>query len=236
MQWRRLEILESDEWTFKQEHPSTPEEAVAARENLVLPNLRACAISEVPADVVGAGDKIGGIDFGFYDPTVIGSGYYHDQVVYVERIYREVKTRAEHRAEVLRPYWTYYCDPSGAESREELAIQAQRRRVQVSLLPAPRMQDVSTKNNNPEWDRVARLVRQGRLKIVLPACEQLCVEAETLEWNPATGRPDTRRTPTCGHFDTMDMLRYMVLGATTYGQRVEFEEVREPSRRDLLRI
>ena len=56
----------------------------------------------------------------------------------------------------------------------------------------------------------------GRLKVHTRCAAQLVIEADSLFWNERTGKPDQVRSETCGHFDTLDALRYLVMGVTDY--------------------
>ena len=56
------------------------------------------------------------------------------------------------------------------------------------------------------------------MKITAGAAERLLVEAEHLTWNEQTGQPDMRRGEAWGHFDTLDALRYCVMGLSLGSQ------------------
>lgn len=217
IQWRRMKIEEIGERLFKQEYPSTAEEAVEAAKGLVLPGLRECIVDELPFDSVPARDCGGGIDFGHADATAILSGFNVSGIAYLDRIWRMCGSLAIDRLDGLVDHHTYYCDPAALESREELANAARDAGKTVTLVQAPRTKGGRERDYvTAEWEMVLTLMRTGRLKIAkgCPQLAQLIVEADNLMWDENTGQPHMIRGETWGHFDTCDALRYWVMGMT----------------------
>lgn len=215
--WRRFKLAELTPAIFRQEFPATAEEAVRARKGLVLPLLASCLIADedLPFEPGGLDPQqcIGGMDHGWRDATVLMDGAYVDQVLYILDVYHRVSGLAREHAEQLREGWTYYCDPSALAGRKELDRDARDLGKQVRLVPAPRkFASRQVEYISVEYAAIHRLCAEGRLKITASAADRLLLEAEHLTWNEQTGQPDMRRGEPWGHFDTLDALRYLVMG------------------------
>lgn len=214
--WRRVKLQEIGPQLFRQEYPSTPDEAVQAMANLVLPDMGSTLIDVLPFD---AGNLprdmlVGGIDHGFYDPTVIISAVLYDQVIYVIDTWRRSECLAEDCVQGLVSRHSYYCDPAATGARVELATAATRRKFDCSLQAAPRRRDHRFGDySEAEWHAVAELRRHEKLKILdTPANRQMLLEADNFEYNPTTGQPKYFRSDAVGHFDSLDALRYLIMG------------------------
>ncbi|UCC31016.1 MAG: hypothetical protein JSU86_01810 [Phycisphaerales bacterium] len=241
LQWRRDEIMELGLPLFKQEFPSTPEEAVEHQRGLVVVGLHACVIDELPVryDVLLSAARIGGADFGYVDPTVILTAVEHSGIVYVIGFYRASRALADEHAKYVRRGHRYYGDPAATQAGQELVREARLRNCPITVVPAPRAGMDSVED---EWRHLNWLIRQGRLKILRSVADQLLLEADNLSYNATTGRPDDKRGALWGHFDSLDALRYLALGVysrlhfqtTTVQGKVEPPK-REPSRRERLR-
>lgn len=215
--WRRNEIKATVGGlaVFRREYPSTPEEAVQGSSDLILPGMRECVIQQLPFEYTSLEWELlsGGMDYGFHDPTVLLAGAYVDQVLYVVTMYRASgKLAADHVYQVMDGT-TYYCDPSAVEGREEMMAEINRRNRPVKMIAAPRRKNARSAGFvDDEWQMVQRMMAEGRLKILEQASEQLLLEADNLSWNSRTGKPDDTRGATWGHFDTLNALRYWVMG------------------------
>lgn len=219
--WRRFKLAELTPAIFRQEYPATAEEAVRARKGLVLPLLASCLIADddLPFTIEGLDphQRIGGMDHGYRDATALVDGAYVDQELYVLDVYNRVSSLARDHAAALRDGWTYYCDPSALAARKE--IEAETIGRQVWLVQAPRkLKARQTEYVSVEYAAIHRLCAEGRLHICASAADRLILEAEHLTWNEQTGQPDMRRGAPWGHFDTLDALRYCVMGMSQGSQ------------------
>ncbi len=239
LRWRRAMLETMHPAIFKQEFPATPEDAVESRKGMVLPMLGACIVDGLdfnPAETL-FDVRIGGMDYGFHDATVLISGFLIDQVLWVTKVYHRVGGLAREHVQGIEHGHTYYCDPSATAGRFELLREARDHGIGASLVPAPRRKgDRSTDFVLSEWSAVHRLCVEGRLKILRSCSDRLVIEAGNLSWNEATGAPDMTRGDAWGHFDTLEALRYMVMGirrisAGDHGATLE----RRPGRRAMLR-
>jgi len=217
----------------------TPEEAVEAAKGLVLPGLRECIVDKFPFDSVPAQDCSGGIDFGHADPTAILTGFNVGGTAWLDRIWRKSGSLAVDRVEGLVEHHTYYCDPAALESRNELSQAARDAGKTVTLVQAPRTKGGRERDYvTAEWEKVLTLIRTGRLKIgrECPQLAQLIVEADNLMWDEHTGQPHMVRGESWGHFDTVDALRYWVMGMTR-GRPAELQprQARTQSRKEQMR-
>ena len=217
LEWRRNEIKATIGGlpVFRQEYPSTPEEAVQGSSDLILPGIRECLIDRIPFDptTVEWSALTGGMDYGYYDATALVTGVYLDQVLTIFDIYTATGALAVDHAEHAWEGHTYWCDPSAVEGREEMAAVFRRTRKEVKMIAAPRQKlGRAAGFVNAEWALVQRMMAEGRLKIYRPVADQLLIEADSLCWNPKTGRPDERRREDCGHFDVLAALRYCIMG------------------------
>ncbi|MCH7838056.1 MAG: NTP transferase domain-containing protein [Chloroflexi bacterium] len=237
--WRRMKISEIGDNLFRQEYPATAEEAVRSHRGLVLPGLSSCVIEKVPFlySEIPFDERVGGFDYGYSDPTALVSGVYKDQKLYVIRTYRASGKLAKGYAGEVMDGHTYFCDPANPGPRDELAEAVRSGGVRgCSFLQAPRASGTGERSIvKQEWDIVRRWVVEGRILIVRGEHEQLCAEADTLEWNEKTGEPDKTRTTECGHFDTIDALRYLVMGLARTGKMIAPRRRVVPSRRQQLR-
>ena len=237
--WRRFKVAELTPAIFRQEYPATAEEAVRARKGLVLPLLMSCVIGDddlpFAPEHLDPQQCIGGFDHGYRDPTAFVEAAYVDQVLYILDVYHRVGGLAREHATALRDGWTYYCDPSALAARKEIECEAIGR--PVWLVPAPRtLKARQVEYISVEYAAVHRLCAEGRLKITAGAAERLLVEAEHLTWNEQTGQPDMRRGEAWGHFDTLDALRYCVMGLSVGSQSdIGIHLEPEKSRRATLR-
>lgn len=245
--WRRLKIEEIGPNLFRQEFPSTPEEAVSARRGLILPGMASCIVSKFPFDYesVNYNERVGGIDHGHRDPTVMGSAVYRDQILHIFALYRARGELSEQCAGEVYPGHVYYCDPSGLYAREELQAECGRIHIDARFVPAPRGRgEKEAIMVDDEWEIVARWIAHGRIKIHVDIADQFLVESDNFETDERTGRPRKTRCPAgndpdWGHFDTLDMLRYMIMGVlesdTPAVQVRKRADDWHPSRREMLR-
>lgn len=217
LQWRRNEIKATPGGlpVFRQEYPSTPEEAVQGSSDLILPNMRECLIDRLPFDPTAMEWSMltGGMDYGYYDATVLVTGAYVDQVLTIFDVYSATGCLAVDHAEHAWEGHTYWCDPSAVEGREEMSAVFRKTGKRTMMRAAPRQKSARAAGFvNAEWAMVQRMSVEGRLKIMRSVADQLILEADTLCWDPKTGRPDDRRSEECGHFDTLNALRYCIMG------------------------
>jgi len=183
---------------------------------LIVTGLRDCLIrlDELPfaPGALLPSQYVGGIDFGYHDPCVIWSGYYVDQVLYATRCWRRTESLSGEQIDGLCKFHTYYCDPAGLSDRKHLAQEADRLTMYCKFGPAPRRKHVGEDCDTTELKALVRMIEKERLRIVYSEAAQLIVEADTLAWNEKTGKPDRTRSEQCGHFDTIDGLKYMAMG------------------------
>ncbi|KKL64391.1 hypothetical protein LCGC14_2165500 [marine sediment metagenome] len=215
IRWRRMKLKELGPGIFRQEYPSTPEEAVQGFTDLVLPNLRDCLIDKLPFDYVSVpwDQRVGGIDYGYHDPTVIVTSLYISQILYVIDVYRKVEGLASDHIQGVCEGHMYYCDPAALQARQELKAESRRVGIAARFNTAPRALGRREINYiDAEWEAVRQLVRDGRLKIMRGVHQQIMLEADNLVYDSKSGTPDTRRGEGWGHFDTLDALRYNVMG------------------------
>jgi hypothetical protein len=218
--WRRERLEELGELVFRQEYPATPEEAVQGAQGLVVPGLRGCVVDALAFDYANVSDpqaRVGGIDHGYNDPTVVLTAVHLDQVLYVVDLYRASGQIAEAHIAGIHPGHTYYCDPAGTAARHEMEASLQRLNGQdVHLLPAPRKAESGQQNYvNAEWELLRKRIVMDRLRILSGHADQLILEADNLFWNQRTGLPDMVRGDAWGHFDCLDALRYACMGLET---------------------
>jgi hypothetical protein len=237
--WRRAMLETMHPAIFKQEFPATPEEAVESRKGAVLPLLASCVVDKLDFDPreTPFHVRIGGMDYGFHDATVLISGFYIDQVLWITQVYHRAGGLAREHVMGLEHGHTYYCDPSATAGRFELIRESRDSSIDAHLIPAPRRKaDRATDFVLAEWAAVHRMCVEGRLRILRPCSDRIIAEAGNLTWNETTGTPDMKRGDAWGHFDTLEALRYMVMGVS----RVRADgngavAPRPPSRRELMR-
>ena len=223
LQWRRNKIISLGAGVFRQEYPSTPSEAIQANKGLVLPGMRNLLIDELPfvPDEVAWSERIGGIDFGYHDPTVIFTGFYVDQIAYVTDVWREAESLACDQVDALHDGHTYYCDPANLANRKELSRAAVAKGLRCKLRQAPRHKHPGEDTSATEMRALIRLGEEGRLYILRSCAAQLLVECDSLGWNESTGKPDDRRTDESGHFDSIMSLKYLAMGVVSRGVAVK---------------
>lgn len=229
LQWRRDKIGEIGLPAFRQEFPSSPEEAIQAREGLILPGLRRWLCDELPFDpkAVGTDCIVGGIDFGYADPTVVWTGVWWQGELWLVDYYRRVEGLAHDHAEAISPYGRYYCDPANVSDRQQLQRECERLQLRARFFTAPRHKRPGEDVSATELKTLIRFVEQGRLHILRELSEQVIVEADTFAWNERTGKADERRSADCGHYDSIMALKYLVMGlAPTLDRRVTTTAVR----------
>lgn len=210
--WRRQKIADVGLINYRQEYPSTPEEAAQAATGMILPNLLPWIVDELPFDPQKIPHPIGGIDFGFADPTVVWTGIEWDRTIYLVDHYRRAGAVAEDHASHLWRGSTYYCDPASLSDRKNLGVEANRIGMSVKLYPAPRHKKVGEDVAAVELQRTIKFINDGRLRIFAPIAEQLLIEAQSFFWNEKTGKPDDTRTDESGHYDSIMALKYLVMG------------------------
>lgn len=221
-QWRRNEIKATIGGisVFRQEHPSTPEEAIQGSADLILSDMRGCIVDELPFNpaMLERSALTGGIDYGYLDATVIITAAYVDQVLTILEVYRATGSLAAEHAQHCWEGHTYWIDPSEVQGRQEMLAVLKGGMADTRIVSAPRKKSGRmTGFVQGELEMVQRIMHEGRLKILRSAAEQLVLEADNYFWNPKSGQPDDRRTENCGHFDTMDALRYLVMGVERHG-------------------
>lgn len=232
--WRRAKIVEIGDVEFKREYPSCPEDAIASHSGLILPGMRNCVVDEFPYDMalVAPQDRVGGIDHGYHDATVIWSGAFIDQVLWLTSYYRRAEGLAHEHCEGLAPWTTYYCDPSGVSDRKQLADAARKAEKHCQFLQAPRSKNPGEDFNTVELRQIVRLAEQGRLRILRAISKQLLIECDSYVWNEVTGKPDETRSLQCGHYDSIHALKYLCMGVLPkIGRAKAVEREHIPSRR-----
>lgn len=214
LMWRRRKILEITAVVFRQEYPSTPEEGIQGSRGLILPGIRGCIIDHLPFDpeMLALENLVGGIDFGYHDPTVIWSGFYVDQTLYLVDCYRKAKGLARQHVDGMATGVTYYCDPAALSDRRELSRAAYDAGLRCTLIPAPRRKVAGEDPSVRELKLLNQLVADGRIKVLRGCSKQLVLEADNFMWNESQGKPDDTRSEDCAHFDTIYALKYLTMG------------------------
>lgn len=214
--WRRQKIAQLGEDTFRQEYPSSPEEAIQASKGVIFPGSRLWRIDDVPFDYLSIpwNCRVGGIDFGYNDPCVIWSGVYWDQTLYLMQFWRGRETLAEEQANGLVDGHTYYCDPANLSDRKELAKAAAASGLHVKLLPAPRRTHKGQDQERSEIHRMIEFAAAGKLRVLHEVSDQLIIECDDLAWNEQTSKPHMQRSEECGHYDAIMAAKYAMLGVT----------------------
>jgi hypothetical protein len=212
--WRQCKIAELGPEVFRQEYPATPAEAIQGAKGIIFPNMRDALVRELPFLVreVPRDDRVGGIDFGYNDPTVIWTGYYHDQVLWVTDYWRRAETLAAEQVEAIHDGHMYFCDPANVTERTALIRAGEAAGKHCRFAAAPRRKNAGEEIARVELQSVLRLLNEGRLRIDYKIAAQLIVECDTLAWNEKTGKPDEQRSEACGHYDSIMALKYMVMG------------------------
>jgi len=222
LRWRRQKLADPDmgDARFRQEYPSTPEEAVQAGKGLILPFSRSWIVDDVPFEYLSVPWplRVGGIDFGYNDPCVIWSGVHWDGCLYLIGCWRSVQSLSGEQLGGLMLGHTYWCDPANLSDRKALAKAAGDAGLQVTLRPAPRKRHPGEDFEKSELHRLIDFAAAERLHVLRDVSEQLIAECDTLEWNEQTGKPKMPRTEQCGHFDTVMALKYCVAGVLRTGE------------------
>lgn len=218
--WRRDKISLIGEGLFRQEYPTTPEEAIQATKGLILPMMHQAIVSELPFDLqrlaADSVDLIGSADFGYVDPTVIYSGYRYDARLFVDQCWWGVETVAREQVAGIRPGTKYYCDPSAVIFRKELSAACHDAGVSAVFVAAPRSKAAGEDIATAELRMLIQAIDSGRLLLVnTPEAqiEELLTETDTLSWDERTGKPDMFRSDETHHFDRVMTLKYLVMGA-----------------------
>jgi hypothetical protein len=228
--WRRAKIASIGEALFRQEYPTTPEEAIQATKGLILPMMRQAIVQALPFDPRAIArdsvDLLGGIDFGYADPTAEWSGYRYDQAVYVDQCWWGVETLAHEQVEGLRDGTTYYCDPSALNFRKELARAAKLAGRRVTLIKAPRRKDPGEDIDTAELRMLIQAIESGGLRLVAnddmePHIDDLLAETDTFSWDERTGKPNMERSDETHHFDRVMGLKYLIMGARRPRKKAE---------------
>lgn len=234
LQWRRLKIAEIGADMFRQEFPSTPEEAVQAAEGLVLPGLRSHLFTELPflPASLPRGCMVGGIDFGYADAQVQWSGYLVSGELWLTSYYRRVEGLAADHIAGIEPGTLYYCDPAALTARKELANACSNARIPgVSFVLAPRKRITGEDIVANELRTVIKFIGEGRLHIAESISENLIIEADSYVWDEKTGKPKTTRSDQTGHFDSIDALRYLIMGIAAPSSKPTGRIISKGSRR-----
>ncbi len=228
--WRRAKIEDIGIDAFHQDFPSTPEEAVQGSKGLIFPMMRRCLVDALPfqPDRLLGDCKVGGIDPGYNDPCVVGTGYYVDRVLYVTKVWRKTETLPDERVDALTNGHTYYCDPAELTDRLALEKAARKKGMDCRFSPAPRRKNPGEDCESMELRKVLRMLEQSRLKILRSCSRQLVLEADNLRWDEKTSKPDMTRNDIWGHFDSLMMLKYLVMGVEA---REMFARTKIPARR-----
>ena len=214
LNWRRSEIQNLGDNQFRQECPSTPEEATTAAEGQVLPPFDTAIIRKLPFALskIPKEELVGGIDIGYGHPTVILHAVYRQGTIYVIDVWRATETLSAERAKNLKENYTYYCDPAELESRKELQREAQKRNIKCQLLAAPRKHNPGQDTQSFELGLIGKRILGGTLKILETASKQLIIEQSCLFYDKQKGTPLITSSPLTGHFDSIFALKYLCMG------------------------
>jgi hypothetical protein len=222
LQWRRNKIQEIGADLFRQEYPSTPAEAVQGSKGLIFPHMRDAVFGggfPFDLDQVDTQDRVGGIDFGYNDATVIWSGVYLDQTLWITDYWRATESMATDQVRGLHRGHLYYCDPPNLTERIALQRESQAFGMNCRFAPAPRRKNPGEDVTRIELQQVVKVLDKGRLRIPARLAAQLIVECDTLAWDEKTGKADDKRNDNCGHYDSIQGLKYMVMGVLNRGEK-----------------
>ena len=216
LEWRRRKIkaMPGGLVIFRQEFPSSPEEAVMGAEGLIVRGLRDCLVTELPFDpaLCSRDELVGGIDFGYMDPCCVWSGVYRDDVLWLTHFHRRTKTLAKDHARYLRPNTTYYCDPPELRERLNFQEEAEKLGLGCRFICAPRRRGPGEDVANQELRFLIDRIERGGLCVLADVAPQLLCEADTFCWNEKTAKPLEQRNDIVGHFDSIMALKYLVMG------------------------
>jgi hypothetical protein len=159
-----------------------------AREGLVYPDLPSCVVDQVPEP---SSSWIGGLDFGFSDPTAAVWGF-HDKntdVLWIVGEYYARRQSLQQIAQALPRGVFWHADPSAAcEIRELHRVDFKIAKANNALLPGIMA--------------ITGRIESGRLKILRSACPNLLAEGQLYEFDSATGQPVDK------YNHALDALRY----------------------------
>lgn len=234
-QWRRDKISELTSLSlFKQEFPSTPEEAVQASDGLVYPDFERCIVDALPFDASTA-KRCGGIDFGHTHPTAIIDAVAIKDELWVTKVWRKAASLHSEHVANMTDQTDYYADPSAAQAILECNALLNRKAFRSRITGCPRHKAVEDgKIVNSEVWTVRRMLAEGRLKVLVEAADQLRAEADNLFWDTEKDKPDNAYRQDVGHYDTLDALRYLCV-AVEAGALTRYEG-RSGGRRESTRL
>lgn len=166
------------------------------REGLVFPEFSQAVLADAPAGA-GAGQPVGGIDFGWRNPfaAVWGVLDREDVLWILNERYLTQTPVSEHAAALPREVM-WHADPAGRTEIEELRRAGLRvRRGENNLRNGIAL--------------VAARIRTGRLK-VSPRCANLIAEARLYRYPTPAERADLGENPIDAHNHALAALRYLV--------------------------
>jgi hypothetical protein len=174
---------------FRQEYECSFE----ALEGLVYPDFERCVAHQVPFAIRnGAGQKMGGIDFGFRNPFAAVWGLVdRDGVLWLTGEHYARQQPLSYHVTHLPGGVRWYADPAGAGDIAEMRSAGY----------------VVTAGSNALQSGIALVtarIRTGRLKLVHDACPNLLAEAGLYRWSDEGEAPEDR------HNHALAALRYLI--------------------------
>ena len=163
-------------------------------EGLVYPDFSRCVVFQVPSHL--AGQKVGGIDFGFRNPfAAVWGTLDRDDILWLTgEHYSRGKPLSYHAAHLPRDVM-WYADPAGAGDRQELLCAGFRVRQGINSV-------------RPGIAAVTARLENGTLRVQAGRCPNLLAEAELYRYdNESDIGPES---PLGEHNHALDALRYLV--------------------------
>src|SRR5262245_47688711 len=175
---------------FRQEYGCSFE----ALQGLVYPDFARCLFTgPVPA----GGQRVGGIDFGFRNPfAAVWGTFDRERVLWLTGEHYARQRPLSYHATKLPRDVMWYCDPSGANERNELVVVNFKIRRGDNAL-------------RPGIAAVSARLEDGTLRVLDGACPNLLSEASLYRYSDAPEERDTE-TPVDEHNHALAALRYLV--------------------------
>jgi hypothetical protein len=194
------ELRSSGPTWFNQEYECRFE----AREGLVYPDLPGCVVDSLPPAIaqvssellarrLASGRLVGGIDFGFRDPTAAVWGVRDPEtdILWLLGEFYANKQTLPQLVKALPRSVTWEADPSAALQIQEL------HRADFKIRP-------SNNSLDPGIQAVTNRIESGRLKILRSACPHLLTEAQLYQFDADTQEPIDKDN------HALDALRYLI--------------------------
>jgi hypothetical protein len=152
---------------------------------------------------IPVGKHVGGMDFGYNSPFAAIWGVHDDKdILWLTGEHFCRGQPLSHHAGIIPKNVFWYCDPAGANEREEL------RRADFKVVKA-------TNAIRPGIAAVSARIQSGRLRILPDRCPNLLLEAGLYRYDP---RQPNVETPIDEHNHAMDAVRYLISSLDAHHQ------------------